>query len=148
MATNASTTNASYVAALGRLLIALLFLFAGVGKIFAPAATQGYIASVGLPAPLIAYLIAVVVEVGGGALLLIGWQTRPVAAVLAIFTLATALGFHHNFGDQNQLVHFLKNVAIIGGLLQVVAFGAGAFSLDGRRGSAASGAVSAHLGTA
>jgi putative oxidoreductase len=142
------TTNASYVAALGRLLIALLFLFSGVGKIFAPAMTQGYIASAGLPAPLIAYLIAVVVEVGGGALLVLGWQTRPVAAVLAIFTLAAALGFHHNFADQNQLIHFLKNIAIIGGLLQVAAFGAGAFSLDGRRGAVGSGGVSAHLGTA
>jgi len=141
------TKNGSYVAALGRLLIALLFLFAGVGKIFAPAMTQGYIASAGLPAPLLAYLIAIVVEVGGGALLLVGFQTRPVAVAVAIFTLAAALGFHHNFADQNQLIHFLKNIAIVGGLLQVVAFGAGAFSIDGRRGAALP-AARTNLGTA
>jgi putative oxidoreductase len=141
-----TTTATSYIAALGRLLIALIFLFSGVGKILMPAMTQGYIASAGLPSPLLAYLIAVVVEVGGGALLVVGFQTRPVAVAMAIFTLAAALGFHHDFADQNQLIHFLKNIAIVGGLLQVVAFGAGAFSIDGRRGATPSPAARANLG--
>lgn len=135
------TPNASHLAALGRLLIAAIFLFSGVGKILAPAGTEGYIASAGLPAPLIAYLIAVVVEVGGGALLVVGFQTRLVAIALAVFTVAAALGFHSNLADANQLIHFLKNIAITGGLLQVAAFGAGAFSLDGRRGLASSAAT-------
>jgi putative oxidoreductase len=121
------------LAAAGRLLIAVLFLMAGVGKIAAPAATQGYIASVGLPAPLLGYLIAIIIEVGGGLLLLVGYQTRLVALVLAAFTVATALAFHHNFADQNQMIHFLKNLAITGGLLQVATFGAGALSFDSRR---------------
>jgi putative oxidoreductase len=120
------------VAAIGRLLIAVIFIMSGLGKIADPTGTQGYIASAGLPVPLLAYLTAIVVEVGGGILLVVGYQTRIVALVMAAFTLAAALGFHNNFADQNQMIHFLKNIAMMGGLLQVVAFGAGAFSLDGR----------------
>jgi len=82
---------------------------------------------------MLAYLIAVVIEVGGGVLLLLGLQTRLAALVMAVFSVATALSFHHDFADQNQMIHFLKNIAMAGGLLQVVAFGAGALSLDGRR---------------
>jgi len=122
----------SLAATFGRLLIAAVFLLSGLSKIANPEMTQGYIASAGLPFPLLAYLIAVAVEVGGGALLVVGFQTRIVGIVLAIFTVAAALSFHHNFADQNQMVHFLKNIAITGGLLQVVAFGAGSFSLDAR----------------
>jgi putative oxidoreductase len=122
----------SLAATFGRLLVAAIFLMSGLGKIANPEMTQGYIASAGLPFPLLAYLIAVAVEVGGGALLVVGFQTRIVGIVLAIFTVAAALSFHHNFADQNQMVHFLKNIAITGGLLQVVAFGAGRFSVDGQ----------------
>jgi putative oxidoreductase len=120
-------------AATGRVLIAVLFLLSGLGKIASPTVTEGYIASVGLPAPLFGLLIAVLVEVGGGALLIAGYQTRIVALILAAFTLATALVFHHNFADQNAMIHFFKNVAIMGGLLQVAAFGPGSVSLDARR---------------
>jgi putative oxidoreductase len=95
--------------------------------------TQGYIASVGLPLPILSYLIAITVEVCGGVLLIVGYRTRIVASILAIFTLATALSFHTAFGDQNQMVHFLKNICIAGGLLQVVAFGAGSLSIDNRQ---------------
>ncbi|MEW6642356.1 MAG: DoxX family protein [Pseudomonadota bacterium] len=123
----------TYVPVLGRLLLAAIFLLSGVGKVFAPGPTQAYITAAGLPAPLLAYLIATVVEVAGGALLVLGYQTRIVALVLAVFTLATAFGFHNNFADQGQMIHFMKNLAITGGLLQVVAFGAGGFSLDARR---------------
>jgi putative oxidoreductase len=125
-----------YLPALGRLLIAVIFVFAGLGKIAAPAATQGYIASTGLPLPLLGYLLAVLIEFGGGVLLLVGYQTRLVAAVLALFSLATAVIFHNDFADQNMMIHFLKNVAMAGGLLQVVAFGPGAFSVDNWRGNA------------
>ncbi len=120
-------------AAASRVLIAALFLLSGFGKIAAPAMTQGYIASAGLPTPLLAYLSAIVLEVGGALLLVVGYQTRIVALVLAGFTLVAAFAFHHNFADQNQLIHFLKNVAIAGGLLQVAAFGTGTLSLDARR---------------
>src|SRR6267154_327624 len=125
--------DSSYPALAGRILIALPFLLSGVGKIAAPAMTQGYIAAAGLPLPAIAYAIAVIVELGGGILLVLGYQTRLVALVLAVFCVATAFGFHNNFADQNQMINFMKNIAMTGGLLQVVAFGAGAFSLDNRR---------------
>ncbi len=130
---NSSMSYAPAVAAFGRLLIAVIFILSGIGKIADPAGTQALIASAGLPAPTLAYLSAIAVELGGGILLVVGYQTRMVALVVAAFTLAAALGFHHDFADQNQMIHFLKNISIIGGLLQVVAFGAGAFSLDGRR---------------
>lgn len=132
--TNASK-SANAFAFVGRLLIAVLFILGGIGKLAAPEATQGYIASVGLPAPLLglAVAVAVIVEAGGGLLLLVGYRARLVSLVLAAFTLILAVLFHKNFADQNQMIHFLKNIAIVGGLLQIAAFGAGSFSLDGRR---------------
>ena len=122
-----------YATAFGRLMIATLFLLGGLGKIAAPAATQAYIASAGLPLPIAGYLIAIAVEVGGGLLLAAGYRTTFVASGMAVFTLATALFFHNNFADQNQMIHFFKNIAIAGGLFQVAAFGAGSFSIDGLR---------------
>jgi putative oxidoreductase len=119
------------VAAAARVLLAALFLVSGVEKVFAPAMIQGYIASAGLPFPPLVYAITVVIEVGAGALLLVGFQTRLMAGVLAAFTVAAALIFHRALGDPNQFVHFMKNLAIAGGLLHVAAVGAGAFSLDG-----------------
>lgn len=118
---------------LGRLLLILVFLVSGFGKLAAPAATKGYIAGMGLPFPELAYWLAIAMELGVGALFLVGFQTRLAAAALALFSIATALAFHHNFADQNQLIHFMKNLAIAGGFLQVAAFGGGAYSLDGRR---------------
>jgi putative oxidoreductase len=123
--------QSSTFAAAGRLLLAILFIVSGLGKIAAPAATEGFIAAVGLPFPLLGYLIAVIVEVGVGAALLVGFQTRIAAGILAVFTLATALAFHADLADQNTFVHFMKNIAITGGLLQVVASGAASLSLDG-----------------
>ena|SRR5258708_7580644 len=121
-----------YIGAAGRILIAALFLISGLGKIAAPAMTQRFIASAGLPFPLLALLVAIVIEVGGGILLILGYQSRIAASVMAVFTVAAALGFHHDFGDQNAMAHFLKNISITGGLLQIAAFGAGSFSIDGR----------------
>ena len=121
------------VALTGRVLIGVLFFMSGLSKIAAPAATQGYIAAMGLPAPEIAYFGAVAVEVLGSLLLIAGYRVRHAAIGMALFTLATALVFHKNFADQNQMIHFMKNIAITGGLLQVAAFGGGRFSLDGRR---------------
>jgi len=129
------TTAQSALPLIGRILLASIFILSGLSKLAAPAATQGYIASAGLPAPLLAYIAAIVVEAGGGLLLLVGYRTRLAAGVLAAFTLVAAVVFHHAFGDQNQFIHFFKNLAMVGGLLQVVAFGAGSFSLDNRVGS-------------
>jgi putative oxidoreductase len=125
-------TQTNSLATFGRLLLALIFIASGLGKIADPAGTQGYIASVGLPLPLLSYLLSLTVEIVGGLLLVVGYQTRIVSLLLAGFTLVTAVVFHSDFADQNQMVHFLKNISIAGGLLQVAAFGAGALSLDGR----------------
>jgi putative oxidoreductase len=120
------------IALAGRVLLAAIFILSGVGKLFAPEATLGYISAVGLPFPYLAYLGAVGLEIGGGILLVAGYQARAAAAALAVFSLVAAAAFHGAIGDQNQFIHLMKNIAIAGGLLQVVAFGAGALSLDAR----------------
>ncbi|WP_443216164.1 DoxX family protein [Rhizobium sp. CF122] len=119
--------------AVGRILISLIFLLSGLNKLTAPIMTIGYIESVGLPFPTLAYGTAVIVEVIGGAALVLGYQTRLVAAVLTAFSRATAVSFHNDLADLNQFVHFFKNVAMAGGLLHVIAFGGGKFSIDGWR---------------
>ena len=121
-----------YLPFAGRVLIGLPFAMSGLGKLSAYGATTQMIAAVGLPVPPLAFVVAVAVELGGGLLLIAGWRTRLVASALALFAIATALSFHSNFADQNQMIHFLKNVMLAGGLLQIVAFGAGALSLDNR----------------
>jgi putative oxidoreductase len=125
-------TATRYLPFVGRLLIGLPFAMSGAGKLAAIGATIGYIQAVGLPFPPLAFAASVIAELGGGLLLIAGFQTRIVAAVLALFSVATALTFHNNFADQNQMIHFLKNIMMAGGLLQIVAFGAGALSLDNR----------------
>ncbi|AVO60061.1 DoxX family protein [Pseudomonas chlororaphis] len=127
-----SNTNAS-ISLIGRVLLSAIFILSGFSKVAAPAAMVGYIQSVGLPFPQLALGIAIAVELGGGLLLIAGYRTRLVALGLAVFSVATALAFHNNLGDQNQFIHFFKNIAMAGGLLQVVAYGAGRFSLDARR---------------
>jgi putative oxidoreductase len=117
----------------GRVLIGLPFALSGFGKLTAAAATRQMIAAAGLPFPLLALAVAIVVELGGGLSLIVGFRTRAAAAVLAVFSIAAALSFHTHFADQNQMIHFLKNVMITGGLLQIVAFGGGAFSVDNRK---------------
>jgi putative oxidoreductase len=121
-----------YLSLIGRVLIGVPFAMSGFGKLAAYSATTAYIASAGLPAPPLAYVIAVLVELGGGLLLIAGYQARSVALALAVFSLAAAASFHNNFADQNQMIHFLKDVMMAGGLLQIAAFGAGALSLDHR----------------
>jgi putative oxidoreductase len=117
-------------ALIGRIFIAVLFLLSGLGKLAAPAATQAYISAMGLPAPVLAYYGSMAVELVGSVLLIVGFRVRAVAAGMAVFTLLTAVFFHRNFADQNQMIHFFKNIAITGGLIQIAAFGSGRFVLD------------------
>ena len=128
-----SVTFDAVIPFVGRVLLSAIFLFSVVGKLQAPAGTIGYIASAGLPFPQVGYALAVLIELVGGLALLVGYRTRIAAGALALFSLAAAAGFHSNLADLNQFIHFFKNVAIAGGLLQVVAFGAGGFSLDAHR---------------
>ncbi|SPA54877.1 putative DoxX, exported protein [Cupriavidus taiwanensis] len=123
----------SAIAVAGRTLLATIFIISGVGKLLAPGATMAYIGSLGLPAPALGLIGALVLELAGAALLVAGYKTRLIALLLAGCAIVTALIFHHALADQNQMFHFLKNLAMAGGLLQVVAFGPGALSLDNRR---------------
>jgi putative oxidoreductase len=124
---------ADLTALLGRLFLASMFLLFGYGKITAFSETAGYMSSLGLPAPSLATVIAIIVEIGGGLLILVGYQTRLVALALAIFVLAAAFIGHLQLDDMNQFQHFMKNMAIVGGLLGFTAFGAGAYSIDARK---------------
>lgn len=131
-----STTNNAALPALGRLLMAVIFVMGGWGKLMASGATIAYIGSHGLPLPQVGYAAAVAVELGGGLLILAGLQTRLVAIVLALWCIVTGVVFHLSAGDPGNMIHFLKNLAMAGGFLQLAAFGAGAWSLDavlGRR---------------
>ena len=121
---------------LGRFLIAALFLPAGIAKLTGFAGTVGYIQSVGLPAPLVAAVLALVIEIVGGVALLVGYQTRIAAVVLAVFTFFASVFFHAYWAapaDQAFIAQllFFKNIAVIGGLLVLASSGAGKFSIDG-----------------
>jgi putative oxidoreductase len=122
--------NFSYFSFIGRVLIGLPFAMSGLSKLAAYGSTTAIIAAAGLPLPPLAFVVAVAVELGGGLVLIVGYRVRPAALALAIFSVATAVSFHSNFADQNQMFHFLKDVMIAGGLLQIVAFGPGAFSIE------------------
>ena len=125
-------------ALLARLLLAALFLPAGISKISGFAGTAGYIGSVGLPMPELGAAIAIAVEVLGGIALIIGFGTRWAALALAGFTLVASFFFHAYWAlpAEQQMVQqlmFMKNIGVVGGLLALAAFGAGAFSVDARR---------------
>lgn len=115
---------------LGRVLLSALFISGGWGKLLGAAATQAGFAKLGLPLPVVAWGIAVIVELGGGLAILFGLVTRFAAVVLAIWCIATALVAHTNFADRAQEINFFKNLAMTGGFLYVALLGAGAWSLD------------------
>ena len=118
-------------ALVGRLLLALLFILEGWSKLRGYGAATAYMERFSVPGLLLP--LAILVELGGGLLLAIGWQTRCAALALAIFSVAAALMFHLNFADRNQMLHFEKDLAIAGGLLALFAFGPGRFSIEGSK---------------
>ena len=125
-----------YLPFVGRVLIGLPFMMSGISKIMGYAGTIALIQSSTLPLPPpVAYAGAIAVECGCGFLIIIGFQTRVVASIFALFCLTTAICFHAHFNDPNQIFHFIKNIIMTGGLLQIVAHGAGAYSIDNRRAS-------------
>ena len=125
------TQIAKFAELAGRILLASLFLLSGLSKLGGGyAGAAGYMQAVGLPTALLPLVIAL--EVLGAAAIIVGFQTRLVAFLLAGFSLVSALIFHSHFGDQIQMIMFLKNVSIAGGFLLLVANGAGPLSLDRR----------------
>jgi putative oxidoreductase len=125
---------ARYLPLAGRLLIALTFAMSGISKLADYGMTVGAISASRLPLPApLAYAGSVAVEIVCSVMMIVGFQTRAAAAVLALYCVATAAFFHADFANPDNVIHFMKNVAMTGGLLQIVAFGAGAFSIDNRR---------------
>lgn len=120
-----------YATPLGRLLLAQIFLMAGLSKISGYAGTQGYMESMGVPGALLPLVIAL--EVLGGLAILLGWQTRLAALALAGFCVVSGIIFHSDFSNQMQMVMFMKNLAIAGGLLMLFAQGPGSYALDNRK---------------
>ena len=136
-ATTSTSPNASLIL-IGRVLLALMFVGAGISKIGGFDGTVGYIASKGLPLPSLLAVATIVLEVLGGLALIVGWQTRWAALALALFTLAASVIFHNFWAlpaDQQmvQQLMFMKNLSVAGGMLVLAACGAGALSLDARR---------------
>ena len=119
-------------APLGRVLMALIFILGGVSKLGAIAATGAYMQAMGLPSALA--LPAALFELLGGLAILVGFQTRIVALLLAGFCVVTAVIFHRNFADQIMMIMFMKNLAMAGGFLTLYAHGAGGMSMDARKG--------------
>ena len=126
----------SIILLVARILLAFIFILSGVQKFFGLEGTAGYISSVGLPFASLLAVGAAIVETFGGLAILVGFRTREAAWVLAAFTLVAGFLFHFDPADQMQMISFMKNIAIAGGFLALGQIGAGAFSLDARRGAA------------
>ena len=122
----------------GRILLALLFLIAGINKLKAPAASAGYFAKLGFPATDVLVWVVIAVEIGAAVMLIVGWKTRWAALALALFTLVATFAAHRFWefdGAQvaNQMNHFFKNLAIVGGMIILAATGPGPLSVDAKR---------------
>jgi putative oxidoreductase len=120
----------SIAAPVARIMLSLMFVTSGINKISGYAGTQGYMEAMGVPGALLPLVIAL--EILGGLAVMLGWHTRIAAFLLAGFTLLSAVIFHANFGDQMQMIMFMKNISITGGFLMIVSLGGGAFALDNR----------------
>jgi putative oxidoreductase len=131
-----SATQQGIVMLIGRLLLATIFLMSGLHKIADPAGTQQFMSAMGMPATGLFLIGAIAFELAGAVSLILGYWTRVGAALLIVFMIPATLIFHTNFADQVQFIMFLKNLAMTGGLLYVLALGAGPLSLDGRAAAA------------
>ncbi len=122
----------------GRILLSLMFIISGWGKVTGFAGTAGYMASKGMPFPELLLSVAIAIELGGGLMLLAGWKARFAALAIFLFIIPATLVFHNFWAvdaaqAQGQMIHFMKNLTIMGGMLYVMAFGAGPLSLDNRK---------------
>jgi putative oxidoreductase len=120
----------AWLSVVARVLMAQMFIISGWQKLLGYSGTEGYFASLGIPMASVVTPLVILIELGGGLALLLGFKTRWVAAVIALFTLGAALVAHLDFADQAQAINFMKNLAIAGGLLMFVRYGGGAASID------------------
>lgn len=130
----AGTSGASVAILIGRILLAAMFVLAGFGKLTDIGGTAGWFGSIGLPAPTILAVLVGLLELVAGLAIVVGFQTRIAALALALFTIGATLIAHTNFADMMQFLIFQKNFAVVGGLLVLAFAGAGALSVDARRG--------------
>ena len=114
---------------IARAIMSAPFIWTGYSKLIAAAGTQAYFAKLGLPVPVLAWSVAVAVEMLGGLAILLGIQVRVAGITLASWCIATAIVAHSNFSDPNMVIHFMKNVIMAGGFLYVAVFGAGAYTI-------------------
>lgn len=124
-----------YVPLLGRILLSAIFIWSGIGKITGFSGNEAYMAAHGMPLIPVLLTIALIIELGGGLMILLGWHARLAALVLFLYTIPTTLIFHAFWAVppaqvQDMQIHFMKNLAMMGGLLYVVAYGAGELSMD------------------
>lgn len=130
-----SEPSLDWAYALGRVLLALLFLWSGYGKLMNPAGTAGYMKSFGLPLPEVLVWVALLVELAGGAMLVLGYKVRWAALALIVFTVIASFVFHAFWAvppaqAMGQQINFMKNIAIIGGLLALLAHGSGRYAIE------------------
>lgn len=118
----------TFTAPVGRILLSIMFISSGLNKINQFEGTQGYMDAMGVPSALLPLVI--LTEVLGGLAILLGWKARYAACALAGFCVLTAILFHSDFANQMEMINFMKNMAIAGGFLLIVAHGAGAYSID------------------
>ena len=128
--TSGKTGGRDALLLVARLLLAALFVLAGLSKLGTAGPTTAYIASVGLPMPEIIYYATIAIEAVGGLLLIAGFKTRYTAVALGLFSIAAGVIFHTDFADQIQITMFLKNLAIAGGMFALAASGPGRLSVD------------------
>lgn len=122
-----------YLPLLSRILICIIFLMAGFGKIMDPLGTMKYMTAMGMPFTGFFLVCTIIIEIGGGLSILLGYKAEWGARALFLFLIPVTLIFHHNFADKIQMILFLKNLAIMGALLQVSVHGAGALSMDSHK---------------
>ncbi|KQZ13539.1 hypothetical protein ASD44_05210 [Mesorhizobium sp. Root554] len=130
----ATAANASVAILAGRVLLSILFILAGFSKLTAIAGTAQWFASIGLPMPTVAAVGSGLVELLGGLAILVGFKTRIAAIVLALFTFAATAVAHLDFSQAGNALMLQKNLGLTGGFLLLAVLGAGAYSIDGRRG--------------
>jgi len=122
----------TYFPPVGRFLMSSLFIWDGMRQMLSPSVFAQYFGSVHVPLPNVAIWISIPIHLLGGLAVLVGFKTRWAAALLALLCVGTGFGVHLTIGDEDNMIHFYKNLVMTGGFLYVIAFGAGAISIDGK----------------